>query len=122
MTFLFYSDFYFKPADVIMTEHASSTAGFIFKKGENSDKIFCEGEVSSTMQSRFKPSTSTDELDKLSGKQFAQNTDRKILWAIEMFREWMKERMLDPSCPSEILWCSIDDPDLCKEHLCKSLC
>ncbi len=94
----FYSDFYFKLADMIMTEHASSTAGFVFKKRVNSDKVFCESEVSSTTTSRFKPPSSTDELDKLSGKQFAQNTDQKIAWAIEMFREWRKERMVDPSC------------------------
>ncbi len=122
MLWFFFSDFYFKPADVIMTESASSTAGFVFKKKENSDKVFCEAEVSSTTQSRFKPLSSSEELDKLSGKQFSENTDRKISWAIEMFRDWRKERMVDPACPSEILWCCIDDPSLCKEHLCKTLC
>ncbi len=71
----FFSDFYFKLVDVIMTESASSTAGFVLKKKENSNKVFCEGEVSSTTQLRFKPSSSSEELDKLSGKQFAQNTD-----------------------------------------------
>lgn len=78
--------------------------------------------MQAALQSRFKPSTPTDELDKLSVKQFAQNTDRKIAWAIKTFWDWRKERMVDPSCPSEILWCSIDNPSLCKEYLCKTLC
>ncbi len=30
--------------------------------------------------------------------------------------------MLDPSCPTEILWCSLEDPDLNNEHLCRTLC
>ncbi len=35
--------------------------------------------------SRFKACTSSSELDKLSGKQFSENTDRKISWAVELF-------------------------------------
>ena len=71
---------------------------------------------------QFKKPTSDSEMLKLSGKQFAQNTDQKISWAVDMFVDWQKNRMLDPNCPSEILWTSLDDPDLNKAHLCYSLC
>ncbi len=30
--------------------------------------------------------------------------------------------MLDPECPTKILWCSLDDPELNKLHLCHTLC
>ncbi len=71
---------------------------------------------------RFKPATTETEMLQLSGKQFAQNTDRKINWAVDLFVVWRKNRMLDPDCPSEILWMSLDNPDLNKSHLCYSLC
>ncbi len=71
---------------------------------------------------RFKQLTSNAEMSELSGKQFAHNTDQKISWAVELFSNWRKNRMLSPDCPSEILWTSLDDPDLLKSHLCYSLC
>ncbi len=71
---------------------------------------------------RFKPATTDTEMEQLSGKKFAQNTDRKISWAVELFAEWRKNRILDPNCPGKILWSSLVDPDLNKAHLCYSLC
>ena len=70
----------------------------------------------------FKKKTTSAELDQLSGKTFALNTDRKITWAVDLFKDWRKERVLNPECPTEILWCSLDDPTLNKSHLCRTLC
>ncbi len=71
---------------------------------------------------RFKKASTDEELDQLSGKKFALNTDRKISWAVDLYCDWRKKCMLDPECPTEILWCSLEDPDLNKAHLCQTLC
>ncbi len=34
---------------------------------------------------RFKKASTDEELDQLSGKKFALNTDRKISWAVDLF-------------------------------------
>ncbi len=90
---------------------------------EEHDSAACETKSDDTpRQFRFKKATSNAELDQLSGKKFALNTDRKITWAVDLFNNWRDERMKDPDCPTEILWCSLKDPTLNKAHLCRTLC
>ncbi len=71
---------------------------------------------------RFKKPSTDKELDQLSGKHFSLNTDRKISWATELFKDWKDECMKDPECPTKILWCNLNDSDLNKAHLCRTLC
>ena len=75
-----------------------------------------------TKNYRFKKASTDEELDELSGKKFALNTERKILWAVVLFWDWKTERMRDLECPTEILWCSLEDKSLSKSHLCRTLC
>lgn len=37
---------------------------------------------------QFKQAMTEEELDALSVKSFAETTDKKITWAINMFKEW----------------------------------
>ncbi len=75
---------------------------------------------------RFGEATTESELDKLSVKQFAETTDRKILWAINMFKEWRMNRLrVGPfdNTHGTLQWVNVEDSgNLLKPHLCLALC
>ncbi len=71
---------------------------------------------------KFKTPSTPNELSELIVKSFAPRTEKKVDWALKAFKEWRKQRVLGPSCPSKILWCDIDSRGLNKAHLCYSLC
>ncbi len=87
---------------------------------DSSDSDGSSGKKKKTF--RFKKALTDKELDELSGKKFSLNAERKISWAIELFRDWKTERMKDPECLTEIMWCSLEDKTLTKSHLCRTLC
>ncbi len=66
---------------------------------------------------RFKPVTSDCELQDLAGKTFARSTDRKISWAVNLFRMWRQNRIDEGTGEGEISWCDVDSPDLDPEVL-----
>ncbi len=74
---------------------------------------------------RFKPPTSEEELDALSVKSFAK-TDKKIMWAINMFKEWCMHCLrVGPfdTTHGTLQWVNVEDPgNLLKPHLCTALC
>ena len=67
--------------------------------------------------SHFKKPLTKAELEFLSGKTFAQSTDRKISWAANLFRIWRQKRTDDGTGEGEISWCDLDDPGLDPEVL-----
>ncbi len=67
--------------------------------------------------SRFKGATSKEELRNLAGKSFAKSTDRKISWAVNLFRMWRQNRIDEGTGEGEISWCDVNWPDLDPEVL-----
>ncbi len=59
---------------------------------------------------RFKKPTDDDMLKLLATKSFAQNTEKKMLWAITLYREWWYRRCSQPACPPQIRWSNIEKP------------
>ncbi len=67
--------------------------------------------------SRFKGATSDTELQELAGKRFVKSTDRKISWAVNLFKMWRENRIEEGTGEGEISWCDLDRPDLDPEVL-----
>ncbi len=67
--------------------------------------------------SRFHQASTKSELQFLSGKTFAKSTDRKILWAANLFCIWRQNRIDEGTGEGEILWCDLDRDDLDPEVL-----
>ncbi len=57
---------------------------------------------------RFKNPSSPKTLDKLSKKTFAESTERKIEWAVELFRQWRYARMSRNAVKHEVQACDVD--------------
>ncbi len=91
------------------------------KQNVGGDKVFTFKKVN-----RFKQATSEDELSLLSIKSFAETTDKKITWAINMFKEWRMHRLrVGPydTTHGTLQWVNVDDSaNLLKPHLCTALC
>ena len=71
----------------------------------------------------FKKPTEESALEELSKKTFSANTDRKIDWAVGLFKAWRQHRLrMDVVDVFQIRWCDIDADDLNTEHLSFCLC
>ena len=81
------------------------------------DKSKCSDNSSMDKPSRFKSATSKEELRTLAGKSFAKSTDRKISWAVNLFRMWRQNRIDEGTGEGKISWCDVDKPDLDPEVL-----
>ncbi len=53
----------------------------------------------------------------MAGKSFAKSTDRKISWAVNLFRSWRENRIHKGTGEGEISWCDVDRDDLDPEVL-----
>ncbi len=71
---------------------------------------------------RFKNPSSLEMLDKLSKKTFAESTERKIEWAVELFRQWRYTRMLRNAVKHEVQACDVDAIGVSKKDLSYCLC
>ncbi len=72
---------------------------------------------------RFKKPTEENALEELSRKTFSANTDRKIDWAVGLFKAWRQHRLkTDVVEVFQIGWCNLDVDDLNVEHLSFCLC
>ncbi len=72
---------------------------------------------------RFKKLMEKSNLEELSKKTFSANTDRKIDWAVGLFKSWRQHRLrMDVVEVFQIGWCDIDADDLNAEHLSFCLC
>ncbi len=73
----------------------------------------------------FKAPTSDTTFESMSRKTFAENTDKKIGWAVSLFQDWRQHRIkysMDDGNLTKIMWTNIDDAkSLNKSHLCYTL-
>ncbi len=71
---------------------------------------------------RFKIPSTRVALDKLSKKTFAESTERKIEWAVELFRQWRYARLGRNVVEHEIQNCNVDAIGVAKSDLSYCLC
>lgn len=74
----------------------------------------------------FGKPTSEKDLDELCVKSFAETTDKKITWAINLFKEWRMNRLrIGPfdNTHGTLQWVNVEDSgNLLKPHMCLALC
>ena len=71
----------------------------------------------------FKDVTSEDKINAFSNKKFAVESKKKIKWAVNMYCEWRRNRMLDPFVPNQIKSANLDLLFTFSEgDLCYALC
>ncbi len=87
----------------------------------DSDTATEEGQ-SGAPKFRFKKPVSEQELAKLSQKTFAASTERKILWAVNLFRDWRFTRIRVPGSDGHLRWCDINDSRIQASNLSYCLC
>ncbi len=59
----------------------------------------------------------------LSHRTFAPNTENKILWAVQLYRNWWFQCCAKVDCDSRIKWASLDNlKQVSKANLCFGLC
>ncbi len=92
-------------------------------KIDNNDETPHETKPVEKKEFRFKKLTKESALEELSKKKFSANTDRKIDWAVGLFKSWRQHRLrTDMVEVFQIGWCDIDADDLNPEHLSFCLC
>ncbi len=84
-----------------------------------------DGKPSKTVPNeRFKTPLMPVNQKRLTGKTFANSTDRKIAWAMSLYHDWRHSR-IDSSELSDIFQIinsDLDEPGLDKINLCTALC
>ena len=60
---------------------------------------------------RFKKLTDEATLNLLATKTFAENTEKKMVWAVTLYREWWYRRCNQNLCPPQIMWSNIEKPE-----------
>ncbi len=73
------------------------------------DKVTVHSEPST---SRFKSASTADDLKKLSGKTFAESTDKKIAWAVKLFMSWRRSRIEDDTAQGDIEGANLYDENV----------
>ncbi len=72
--------------------------------------------------SRFKAPSSSADLDKLGLKSFAPSTERKIEWAVDLYKNWRWSRMTRSAPEKFVTKADICGLNLNKECLAQTLC
>ncbi len=63
------------------------------------------------------------EMENLSHHSFVQNTENKIAWAVQLYRNWWFQRCKKVDCDTHVKWSSIDNlKQISKSNFCFSLC
>ncbi len=71
----------------------------------------------------FREPLSLAEMENLSHRTFAANTEKKILWAVQLYRNWWYQRCAKVDCDSRIKWASIDNlGQVSRSNLAFALC
>ena len=106
-----------------------------------SSKIVCDGQQPSTSGTLQKGEVRVEEaidgrrrcrefklpetdrtLNSISKKNFAPKSKSKIMWAVNMYSEWRRNRLAMPLCPPEIINANLDMVGtFAKNDLCHSL-
>ena len=70
----------------------------------------------------FKTVENEDKIYELSNKRFAEMSNRKIRWAVNLYCQWRLTRMEDSMCPTAISRANLDIvSEVCKEDLAYAL-
>lgn len=70
----------------------------------------------------FQEPLSLAEMENLSHQIFAQNTENKIAWAVQLYRNWWFQRCAKVDCDSRVKWASIDNlKQVSRANLCFAL-
>ena len=72
--------------------------------------------------SRFKSASTSDDLKKLSGKTFADSTDKKISWAVKLYMSWRRSRIEADTAQGDIEGANLYDKCVDPGQLGCSLC
>ncbi len=71
----------------------------------------------------FKIPTKEETMSFLEQKQFAKNTEHKILWASNLYKSWWFQRVKQSDCDPRIRWCNLDElKTLNRSNLSVALC
>ncbi len=72
----------------------------------------------------FKAPLSSAMQKKLAGKTFVESTDRKIGWAVSLYRDWRRARIDNGELNDifQIINSDVDEPGLDKLNLSTALC
>ncbi len=84
-------------------------------------------EENSAEDLRFKKPMDEVTLNFLATKTFAENTKKKMVWAVTLYREWWYRRCNQNLCPPQIMWSNIEKPESLvlvnlKSALCSFVC
>ncbi len=71
--------------------------------------------------SRFRPLTSADVLHELATKKFAPSTEKKIMWAVNLFQSWREERLKSVAPETEIVFSYLTVKSLSADNLAYSI-
>ncbi len=72
---------------------------------------------------RFKPVVDDECIDELSVHSFSVNTDRKVQWVCDMYKDWWFNRVAQVDCDSRIKWARLEDcKSGSKASFCYSMC
>ncbi len=71
---------------------------------------------------RFQDPVKPEELEKLGQKTFATSTERKIMWAVNLFQDWHFLRIREPGSDGRLCWCDLKDGRIQLSNLSYCLC
>ncbi len=97
---------------------SSATNSSLVNYSDSDDE---EGQ-SDPVVSQFWDPMKPDELEKLGQKTFATSTERKIMWAVNLFQDWRFLRIREPGSDRRLRWCDLKDSRIQPSNLCYCLC
>ncbi len=81
-----------------------------------------EGQSEGTKAFRFRDPVAPETLEKLTEKTFAPSTERKITWAVNLFKDWRFLHIREPGSDGCLRWCDIGDGWIQPSNLAYCLC
>ncbi len=81
------------------------------------------GDIEGMENDRFRDPLSAADLDILKNRTFADNTEKKVSWAVNLFKKWWSQRVSKPGCDMRIMWGDLNNvKQISKGNLAFSLC
>ncbi len=77
--------------------------------------------VADSLPSRYKAPLDSAQQELLSRKTFSENTNAKINWAVNLYRDWYFERCKSHNCDSRIQWSNLEAQEISKANLAYAL-
>ena len=81
------------------------------------------GDIEGVENDCFRDPLSAADLDILKNRTFADNTEKKVSWAVNLFKKWWSQRVSKPGCDMRIMWGDLNNvKQISKGNLAFSLC